>query len=91
MSLRSVSFDDWMLPLHVPSAFAYVSGIILIWVLIVAVRKTDTPDGTTRMEPLVKVGKQEGGQVVKEPARSGSAHRLRCRRDRYLLHPAVPF
>jgi uncharacterized membrane protein len=51
-----VSFDDWLLALHVLSAFAYVAGIVLFWVLIVAVRKTDTPDGTIRMEPIVKIG-----------------------------------
>jgi uncharacterized membrane protein len=51
-----VSFDDWMLALHVLSAFAYVAGMILFWVLIVAVRRTDTPDGTIRMGPMVKVG-----------------------------------
>jgi len=28
----------------------------VFWVLIVAVRRTDTPDGTTRMAPVVKVG-----------------------------------
>jgi uncharacterized membrane protein len=51
-----VTFDDWILALHVLSAFAYVAGILLFWVLIVAVRRTDTPDGTIRMEPVVKVG-----------------------------------
>jgi uncharacterized membrane protein len=51
-----VSFDDWMLALHVLSAFAYVAGMILFWVLIVAVRRTDTPEGTVRMGPPVKVG-----------------------------------
>jgi uncharacterized membrane protein len=51
-----VSFDDWILALHVLSAFAYVAGMIVFWVLIVAVRNTDTPDGTIRMEPIVKVG-----------------------------------
>ena len=51
-----MSFDDWLLALHVLSAFAYVAGIVLFWVLVVAVRKTDTPDGTIRMEPIVKVG-----------------------------------
>ena len=51
-----MSFDDWMLALHVLSAFAWVAGIILFWVLIVAVRKTDTPEGTIRTEPVVKVG-----------------------------------
>ena len=51
-----MSFDDWMLALHVLSAFSYVAGITLFWVLVVAVRRTDTPDGTIRMEPVVKVG-----------------------------------
>jgi uncharacterized membrane protein len=51
-----VSFDDWILALHLLSAFAYVAGMIVFWVLIVAVRRTDTPDGTTRMAPVVKVG-----------------------------------
>jgi hypothetical protein len=51
-----VTFDDWLLALHVLTAFAYVAGIVLFWVLIVAVRKTDTPEGTIRMEPIVKVG-----------------------------------
>jgi uncharacterized membrane protein len=51
-----VSFDDWILALHLLSAFAYVAGMIVFWVLIVAVRRTDTPDGTTRMAPVVKIG-----------------------------------
>jgi hypothetical protein len=51
-----VSFDDWMLALHVLSAFAYVAGMIVFWVLVVAVRQTDTPEGTIRMGPVVKVG-----------------------------------
>jgi len=51
-----VSFDDWMLALHVLAAFSYVAGVILFWVLVVAVRKTDTPEGTIRMEPVAKVG-----------------------------------
>jgi uncharacterized membrane protein len=51
-----VSLDDWILALHVLSAFAYVAGIVLFWVLVVAVRKADTPEDTIRMEPIVKVG-----------------------------------
>ena len=51
-----MSFDDWMLALHVLSAFAYVAGIVLFWVLVVAVRKTDTPEDTIRMGPMVQVG-----------------------------------
>lgn len=51
-----MSFDDWMLTLHVLAAFAYVGGIVLFWVLIVAVRRADLPAATIRMEPVVKVG-----------------------------------
>jgi uncharacterized membrane protein len=51
-----VSFDDWMLALHVLSAFAYVAGLVLFWVLVVAIRRVDTPENTIRMEPVVKVG-----------------------------------
>jgi uncharacterized membrane protein len=51
-----VSFDDWMLALHVLSAFAYVAGILLFWVLIVAGWRTDTPEGTIRVAPVVRVG-----------------------------------
>lgn len=64
-----MSFDDWVLALHVLSAFAYVAGMIVFWVLIVAVRKTDTPEGTIRMEPVVRVGNAAvgigaGGTIV---------------------------
>jgi uncharacterized membrane protein len=64
-----VSFDDWMLALHVLSAFAVVAGVILFWVLIVAVRRTDTPDGTLRLGPLTKVadaaiGVGMGGTII---------------------------
>ena len=51
-----MSFVDWALVVHVLSAFAYVGGLIVFWVLIVAVRRTDTPAETLRMEPIVKVG-----------------------------------
>jgi hypothetical protein len=51
-----VSFDEWVLALHVLSAFAFVAGIVLFWALIVAVRREDTAGGTIRMEPVVKVG-----------------------------------
>jgi uncharacterized membrane protein len=64
-----VTFDDWILALHVLSAFAYVAGMIVFWVLIVAVRRTDTPEGTIRMGPVVKVGNASvgigaGGTIV---------------------------
>src|SRR5215471_19026376 len=51
-----MSFVDWALVVHVLSAFAFVAGIVLFWVLVVAVRRVDTPDETMRIEPIVKVG-----------------------------------
>jgi hypothetical protein len=51
-----VSFVDWALAVHVLSAFAYVAGLVVFWVLIVAVRRVDTPAETLRMAPIVKVG-----------------------------------
>ena len=51
-----MSWDDWLLSFHLLSAAAYGAAIILYWTLIVAVRKTDTADGTLRMGPMVMVG-----------------------------------
>ena len=51
-----MSFDEWILSLHVLSAFAYVAGLVVFWVLVVAVRRTDLPEATTHMGPVVKVG-----------------------------------
>jgi uncharacterized membrane protein len=56
-----VSLDDWILALHVLSAFAYVAGVVLFWVLVVAVRRTETPEGTIRMGPIVNVGNASVG------------------------------
>jgi Predicted integral membrane protein (DUF2269) len=50
-----VSFDDWLLALHVLSGFAFVAGIIFFWVLIVAARRIDTPEATLRLGPLTRV------------------------------------
>jgi uncharacterized membrane protein len=51
-----VSFDDWILSLHVLSAFSLVAALVLFWVLIVAVRRTDLPEATTRMNPISRIG-----------------------------------
>jgi hypothetical protein len=56
-----VSLDDWVLALHVLSAFALVAALVLFWVMIVAVRGTDTPEGTIRMAPVAKVGNVAAG------------------------------
>jgi uncharacterized membrane protein len=51
-----VSLNDWILALHVLSAFAYMGAIVLFWVLVVAVRRTDDPQETVAMEPIARVG-----------------------------------
>jgi hypothetical protein len=51
-----VSFDDWILALHVLSAATYGAAIILFWALVVAVRKTDTAEGTLRLGPIAMIG-----------------------------------
>jgi hypothetical protein len=67
--LGSVSFDDWMLALHVLSAFAVGAGMTLFWVLVVVGRRIDTPEDTLRMGPLARVagaaiGIGMGGTIV---------------------------
>jgi hypothetical protein len=64
-----VTFDDWTLALHVLTAFTLVAGIIVFWVLSVAVRRTDTPEGTLRLGPLSRVaeaaiGVGMGGTII---------------------------
>jgi uncharacterized membrane protein len=64
-----VSFDDWMLALHVLSAFSLVAGVVFFWVVIVAARQTDTPGGTLRFGPLTRVadsaiGLGMGGTII---------------------------
>jgi hypothetical protein len=56
-----VSFDDWMLALHVVGAFSLVAGVIVFWAIIVAARGTDTPEGTLRLGPLSRVAEAATG------------------------------
>ena len=51
-----MSFDDWILSLHVLSAFAYMGALVLFWILVVAVRRTDLPVVTARMGPVARTG-----------------------------------
>jgi hypothetical protein len=47
-----MTFDDWLIALHVLSAAAFVAGVIVFWVVIVAARGADTPGATIRLGPL---------------------------------------
>ena len=51
-----MSLDEWILAFHVLSAFAYIAGVVLFRMLVVAARSADTPAETIRMEPIAKVG-----------------------------------
>jgi hypothetical protein len=51
-----VRLDDWIIALHVLSAFALVAGLVVFWALIVVGRRTDTPSGTLALSPVAKVG-----------------------------------
>ncbi len=51
-----MSLDEWVLAFHVLSAFAFIAGLVLFWVLIVAGRNVDTPEPILRMEPVGRVG-----------------------------------
>ncbi|HEV2712845.1 MAG TPA: hypothetical protein VGU26_07095 [Gaiellaceae bacterium] len=64
-----MSFDDWMLALHVLSAFAFVAGLVFFWTITIAGWRTDTPEGTLRMGPLTRVaagaiGVGAGGTII---------------------------
>jgi uncharacterized membrane protein len=54
--LGPVSLDDWILALHVLSAFAMVAAIGLFWILIVATREVDTAAETIAYGRVAKIG-----------------------------------
>lgn len=51
-----MSLDDWILALHLLSAFALVSAMVLFWILIVAIRDIDTVDETLAYGRVARVG-----------------------------------
>ena len=51
-----MSLDDWILALHVLSAFAMASTLVMYWVLIVAMRNVDSASDTLSYGQLATVG-----------------------------------
>lgn len=51
-----MSLDEWVLALHVLSAFAFVGSAVLFWVTIIAVRRQDVPRDTIRLQPVAQIG-----------------------------------
>jgi hypothetical protein len=48
--------DDWLLALHLLSAFAMVAAVTLFWVTIVTIRRTDLPEQVASASRLLPVG-----------------------------------
>jgi hypothetical protein len=51
-----VERNDWILALHLLSAFAMVGSVVLFWILIVAGWNMDTPGPVLRLGPIARVG-----------------------------------
>ena len=50
-----MEFNDWLLALHLLSAFALVGAIIVFWVAVVAIRRTDLPEQVAAAGRLLPV------------------------------------
>jgi hypothetical protein len=51
-----VSLDDWILALHVLSAFALVGAVVMFWILIVAMRDIDSAGETLAYSRVAILG-----------------------------------
>jgi hypothetical protein len=51
-----VSLDDWILALHVLSAFALAGALVLFWILVYALRRTDLPEETAGINRVSQIG-----------------------------------
>ena len=51
-----MSLNDWLLALHLLSAFALAGAIVLFWVVVVVVRRTDLPEQVAGAARLLPVG-----------------------------------
>ena len=51
-----MELNDWILALHLLSAFAMVGANVLFWVLIVAGWNLDTPEPIVRTSPIARLG-----------------------------------
>jgi uncharacterized membrane protein len=56
-----VSRYDWLLFLHVTSAFALIAAVVLASVLVVVVRNRDVPSEVARLYGLTRLGEVLGG------------------------------
>jgi hypothetical protein len=51
-----VELNDWILALHLLSAFAMVGAVVLFWIIIVAGWNVDTPGPILQLSPVARTG-----------------------------------
>ena len=51
-----MEWNDWLLALHLLSAFALVAALVLFWVVVIAVRRTDSPEQVAAAGRLLPAG-----------------------------------
>ena len=51
-----MTFDSWLLALHLLFATALVAAVTIFWVLVLAVRSADRPAQVLALKPLLRVG-----------------------------------
>jgi hypothetical protein len=52
----SVSFEDWIFSLHLLTAATLVGSLVMSWIVVIALRSTDTPDATLSLNRVGHVG-----------------------------------
>jgi Predicted integral membrane protein (DUF2269) len=51
-----MSLDDWILALHLIAAAAMIGAVTLFWIVVVALRSTDTPEPTVALNRVAVAG-----------------------------------
>jgi hypothetical protein len=50
-----MSFEDWIFSLHLLTAATLVGGLVMSWIVVVALRSADTPDATLSLNRVALV------------------------------------
>ena len=51
-----MTFDSWLIALHLLFAAALVGAVTIFWILVIAVRGTDRPAQVLALKPLMRLG-----------------------------------
>jgi len=77
-----MSFEDWIFALHLLTAATLVGGLVMSWIILVALRSADTPDATLSLNRFAMVA--TGAVAVGLPGTIGLGIWLA------ILRPVVP-